>query len=521
MANKYKKHLFLSLISSLAFFNSCLVMPDYIPSADSIIATELSFSVEEVILHVGGSTNLEFTLDKPESNESFIWQPADTNLISVSESGTVQANNLSGKTSITLIAENKERKKNLTASVDVTVVSNEEFFKTNERNEIIGILDTKINNLLLPQRLNDQLVTTIAADAFYDCENLRSLVIPTGYTTLSDHCFDGLSTLVNLQLPSTLTYYGVSYGYLYSLENVFFGSQDRNRNAKNNYFISNSKNYMYEIATYTDPESEETREFARILCAWKDFASLPVTIDDSTKFNVFVEEICDGAFYGLSKLRKLAMHERLRIIGTNACAFSSIQEVIFPTTITLIKPGALSSMPSLTSIKSKNETGSNRSDTYWIFGNCVYYHPSDNRTTYTLVCGCKNSSFLSDNQLNVIIGDYAFDNVFFPNATLFIPNNVTTIGKSAFRNNGSLGIIALANSVTTILGNTDSSKIIRGRDIFGSKEILEIQKTGPFYGCSNLTLKVPFSPNSIPSGFDNSWQIGVGNIEYNYSPSNS
>ena len=98
-------------------------------------------------MQVGGSTILEYYLDKPESNETFIWQPADTSLISVSESGTVQANEISGKTTITLIAENRERKKNLTASVDVTVVSNEEFFITNENNEITGILDTKINKI--------------------------------------------------------------------------------------------------------------------------------------------------------------------------------------------------------------------------------------------------------------------------------------------------------------------------------------------------------------------------------------
>ena len=46
MAKKYKKHIFLSLTYGLAFLNSCLVMPDYVPSPDSIIASELSFSVE-------------------------------------------------------------------------------------------------------------------------------------------------------------------------------------------------------------------------------------------------------------------------------------------------------------------------------------------------------------------------------------------------------------------------------------------------------------------------------------------
>ncbi len=514
MAKKYKKHIFLSLTYGLAFLNSCLVMPDYVPSADSIIASELSFSVEEIVLHVGGSTILEYYLDKPESNETFIWQPADTSLISVSESGTVQANEISGKTTITLIAENRERKKNLTASVDVTVVSNEEFFITNENNEITGILDTKINNLLLPQKLNDQNVTTIAPDAFYDCNNLKTLVIPTGYTTLSDHCFDGLSTLVNLQLPSTLTYFGVSYGYLYSLENVFFGSQDRHRNAQNTYFISNANNYMYQIDTYTDPATEEKREFARIICAWRDFSTFPLIIDDATKFNVYVEEIFDGAFYGLEKIKKLSLHERVRVIGEKAFAYSSIQEVIIPTSIMEIKPGALSCMPNLSAIKSKSETYGNRAGTYLILGNCAYRKENSN-TNLTLVCGCKNSSILSDSQYSIKIGDYAFDSVYFPNMRFNLQNSVKAIGKSAFRNNGSLAKLVIPQTVTTIDGNYEPSKFIRGTNIFGGKTDVEVEKTGPFYGCTSLELHVPFLPTQVPSGFDSSWLFGPHSVMYN------
>ena len=85
MTKSFKKFAILSQIFILNNFSSCLVMPDYFPSNHPIIAKELKFSEEEVILHFGGSTTLEYTFDEPESNETLIWQPADTSLISVSE----------------------------------------------------------------------------------------------------------------------------------------------------------------------------------------------------------------------------------------------------------------------------------------------------------------------------------------------------------------------------------------------------------------------------------------------------
>lgn len=512
MKNSWKKLILLSSMTLLSNISSCLVMPDYFPSANPIIAHELKFVNSEVILHFGGSTTLEYTLDEPQSKETLIWQPADTSLISVSESGTIQASDISGKTTVTLIAENKERKENLTAKIDVTVVSNEEFFTTNSSNEITGILDTTINNLLLPQSLNGQNVTTIAADAFYNCNSLRTLVIPSGYTTISDHALDGLSTLVNLQLPTTLTYFGVSYGYLNSLVNVFFGSQDRYRNANNTYFISGSRNYLYNLDTYTNTTTGEAREFAKIVCGWNNFSQIPSIIDDSTRMNVFVEEICDGAFYGNKNFKSITLHERIRAIGTKAFAYSTLQEIIIPSSITTIDYGAFSSIPALASIKTKSQTGLNSLETYLTTYNAIY-EKKDN--VYILIAGCKNT--INIENINIEIGPHAFDDIYFPNMEYTIGSNVSKIDVCAFRNNKNLTAITIPSSVTVIKNYTSSENYIRGVDVLGSKESLNSNVIGPFYGCSSATLRVPFSAASIPSGYESHWNAGVKEVTYGYT----
>ena len=517
MTKSLKKLTLLSQIFLLNSLSSCLVMPDYFPSNHPIIASELKFNNEEVILHFGGSTTLEYTFDEPESNENLIWQPADTTLISVSESGTIQANNISGKTTVTLIAENKERKNNLSAKINVTVVSNEEFFKTNAENEITGILDTSINNVLLPQSLNDRAVTTIAEDAFYDCSNLKTLVIPTGYTTIKDHALDGVSTLVNLQLPSTLTYFGVSYGYLNSLTNVFFGSQDRNRNASNTYFISGTKNYIYSISTYTNAETSEAREYAKIVCAWNNFTQIPTVIDDSTRMNVFIEEICPGAFYGIKNFKNVTLHERIRIVGEKAFAYSTLQEVVIPSSITTISPGAFSSIPSLAGIKTKTQTGLNKLGNYFTISNSIYEVTGTGK--YKLIAGCKNSSLITGS-FNVEIGPFAFDNIFFPNMNITLGNNITAIYECAYRNNKNIESIFIPSSVTVIKNYISSEGYIRGIDVLGGKIKLESDVLGPFYGCSSLRVLVPFA-GLPPEGYESAWSSGTKGVEYGYTPPTS
>ena len=517
MTKSFKKLLVLPHLLLLSSFSSCLVMPDYFPSNHPIIAHELKFTNSEVFLHFGGSTTLEYTFDEPESNENLIWQPADTSIISVSNSGTIQANDISGKTTVTLIAENKERKENLTAKIDVTVVSNEEFFSTNENNEITGIMDTSINNVLLPQTLNGRNVTTIAADAFYNCNNLRTLVIPNGYTTIADHALDGVSTLVNLQLPSSLTYFGVSYGYLNSLNNVFFGSQDRNRNANNTYFISGAKNYLYNISTYTNNETGEAREFAKIVCAWNNFSQIPTTIDDTTRMNVFVEEICDGAFYGIQNFKNVSLHEKIRIIGEKAFAYSTLQEITIPASITTIKYGALSSIPSLSAIKTKTPNGLNTLGNYFTVSNGIYEVIQGEGRNYRIIAACKNTSLIGSGITTLEIGPYAYDNVYLPNMQVVLPNIVTTIDISAFRNNKNLSAVIIPSSVTSIKNHITTSRFIRGTDILGSKIELVSSVNGPFYGCSSAVLKVSFTA-AAPSGFESAWNIGVKSVEYGYTP---
>ena len=57
-------------------------------------------------------------------------------------------------------------------------------------------------------------LTSIGGYAFFNCENLTSVVFPGSIDTIGIFAFTGCRSLASLQLPSTLTYIG-DYGFAY------------------------------------------------------------------------------------------------------------------------------------------------------------------------------------------------------------------------------------------------------------------------------------------------------------------
>ena len=68
-------------------------------------------------------------------------------------------------------------------------------------NKAYQIIDKSVTNLAAKDL---QGATKIGAYAFYNCDQLESIVVPTGVTLLDVNCFSGCSSLVSIILPNTL-----------------------------------------------------------------------------------------------------------------------------------------------------------------------------------------------------------------------------------------------------------------------------------------------------------------------------
>ena len=70
---------------------------------------------------------------------------------------------------------------------------------------VITSADKEISgDIVIPETLSGYPVTTIAESAFYDCNKITSIIIPSGVTVIGQHAFYNCSSLKEIDLPDSL-----------------------------------------------------------------------------------------------------------------------------------------------------------------------------------------------------------------------------------------------------------------------------------------------------------------------------
>lgn len=86
---------------------------------------------------------------------------------------------------------------------------------------IFSIVDKNSTECVIPSEIDGIAVTSITNNAFSDCNNLQSCIIPEGITDISHHAFEKCYNLKSVEFPQSLTYIGDrAFNYCSSLIQV-------------------------------------------------------------------------------------------------------------------------------------------------------------------------------------------------------------------------------------------------------------------------------------------------------------
>ncbi|MGI6496892.1 MAG: leucine-rich repeat protein [Kiritimatiellia bacterium] len=339
-------------------------------------------------------------------------------------------------------------------------------------------------------------VTTIGYGAFYNCTSLTSVTIPDNVTAIDDRAFENCTSLASVMIGDSVTTIGGStlFGCT-SLANVMIGRSVTN-------IVNNMFEYITSMTNITVVAANLNYSSIDGVLFNKEHTTLifcprgktgAYTIPDS------VTNIGSSAFHLCTKLTSVTIPDSVtNIIDHAFWCCSSLVSVTIPDSVTNIGKYAFIGCTSLSSLTIPNSVTNIGSSAFWNCGSLASVTIGSGATTIgdSAFCNCTalSSVTLPDSVTN--IGSSAFSScisltnitvasanpnysslegvLFNKEQTILIqcpggrigaytiPDNVTTIGDSAFCNCTALSSVTLPDSVTTI-------------------------GDGAFYGCTSLT----------------------------------
>ena len=363
-------------------------------------------------------------------------------------------------TTITGLTETGKLKSNLIIPSDITILGNGNNILNGSTQSSVSITFDSPSS-----------VTTINNFAFLN-SNLTSITLPNSLTTINNFAFFNCTGLKNINIPSTVTTFGINPFVGCPLTSI---TTNNNNNNNSNFYIDNNNGNILYTSTRLIKSTINISGSYQILSGIQGGININITSIDDNAFqnctsltNITLPNtlttINNNAFFNCTSLTSITLQNGLQTIGIGAFEnCTKLTSINIPSTVTTINNFAFFDCTSLTSINIPSTVTTINNNT---FENCT------SLTNITLPNGLQT------------IGQSAFFNC-TSLTSITLPNGLQTIGQSAFFNCTNLTSITLKNGLQTI-GQSAFYNCTKLTSI-NIPSTVTIINDNTFFNCTNLT----------------------------------
>ena len=380
-------------------------------------------------------------------------------------------------------------------------------------------------------------VAEVGIDAFRDCKNLTSVVLPSTIKTIGKNAFYGCSALSSVTIPNGVTTIGATaFGYCTSLSSVLIPNSVTQMDDNVFYSCTSltsvtlSKNVSTLTGTFHSCTSLTTVDIPANV-GWLNGTFNGCTALANVSLPKSVVSIGANAFDGCSALRSIYIPDAVQTIGTRAFAGTSLESLELPASVTNLQSDAFTGCNSLTSVSVRTVTPPSMANS-GIFSNDTYASallkvPEVSLATYQSAYWWKLFENMSGDAVlnnpydfevggiyylvtgtNTVDVTYRDKNYNSYSGTVNVPAtvthdgvtySVTGVGSSAFRDCASLTGITLPASIESI--GTNAFDHCTGLSAIEIPAGVTTIGNAAFSGCSGLSaLTIPENVGAIGGG---------------------